>query len=304
MKNIKVERAVYAAWDYELELDHLNEMSDKGWQLIHGGCFHTKYERDDSVVYRYQLDHNMKIENRMRYIDTFREQGWEYINSTFNGWHYFRKPYDPAKPKEEYEIYSDRPSKQEMAGRLSRLLAVLAVVVGLLFAGSVASFILEPSMAMIGIMVEMLAALILAGTGAVKMRSIGRGEIPARKFPVTALVTVAVIGLVWFMVFASAGHRTMAHWSEQNDGQAELPLEMTLPDWVDISVQLHDAQKMTVTVFGDNGFERTYDAERADDLRADVALVKRIDNLFLMPGKYTVQAKWDSAMAAISIEVD
>ena len=246
----------------------------------------------------------MKIENRMRYIDIFREQGWEYINSTFNGWHYFRKVYDPAMPAEEYEIYSDRPSKQEMAGRLSKLLAVLAVIVGLIFAASVASFIMEPGMAMIGIMVEMLAALILTGTGAVRMRSVGGGEVPTRKFPVSALVTVALVGLVWFMVFASAEHRSMANWSHQTDGQAELPFEMTLPDWVDVSVLLHDAQKMTVTVSGDNGFERTYDVERASDHEPDTALVRRIENLFLMPGNYTVQAQWEEVEAAVMIEVD
>ena len=304
MKNIRTERAVYAAWDYELEIAHLNEMSEKGWQLIHGGCFHTKYERDEGVVYRYQLDHNMKIENRMRYIDTYREQGWEYINSTFNGWHYFRKVYDPAKPAEEYEIYSDRPSKQEMAGRLSRLLAVLAVIVGLMFAASVASFIMEPGMAMIGIIVEMLAAMILTGTGAVRMRSVGRGEAPARKFPVAAMVTVVMIGLVWFMVFASAEHRSMASWSHQTDGCAEIAFEMKLPDWVDISVQLHDAQEMTVMVLGDNGFERAYDAERTDELEEDQALVKRVENLFLLPGKYTVEAAWDSADVAVTMEID
>ena len=304
MKNIKVERAVYAAWDYELELQHLNQMSEQGWQLIRGGCFHTKYERDEGVVYRYQLDHNMKIENRMRYVETFREQGWEYINSTFNGWHYFRKVYDPELPAEEYEIYSDCPSKQEMASRVGRLLAVLAGIVGLMFAASVAFFIREPGMAMIGIMVEMLTALLLTGIGAVRMSSVGRGEAPARKFPVAAMVTVVMIGLVWFMVFASAEHRSMASWSHQTDGCAEIAFEMKLPDWVDISVQLHDAQEMTVMVLGDNGFERAYDAERTDELEEDQALVKRVENLFLLPGKYTVEAAWDSADVAVTMEID
>ncbi|MBQ9950964.1 MAG: DUF2812 domain-containing protein [Clostridia bacterium] len=303
-KNIKVERAVYAAWDYELELKHLNEMSEQGWQLIQGGCFHTKYEWDDSVVYRYQLDHNMKIENRLRYVDTYREQGWEYINSTFNGWHYFRKVYDPAKSAEEYEIYSDRPSKEEMAGRLGRLLAVLSIVVGLLFAASLVSFILEPSMAMIGIIAEMLAALILAGTGTVRMRSVGRGERSARKFPVAAMAAVVAIGLMWFMVFASAEHRSMANWSHQTDGAAVLPFEMTLPDWVDVSVILHDAQKMAVTISDDNGFEKVYETVRNADLNPDTALVWQVENLFLMPGDYTVQAQWDETDVAVSIEID
>jgi len=150
----------------------------------------------------------------------------------------------------------------------------------------------------------MLAALILTGTGAVRMRSVGRGEAPARKFPVAAMVTVVMIGLVWFMVFASAEHRSMASWSHQTDGCAEIAFEMKLPDWVDISVQLHDAQEMTVMVLGDNGFERAYDAERTDELEEDQALVKRVENLFLLPGKYTVEAAWDSADVAVTMEID
>ena len=183
MTNIKVERSVYAAWDYELELKHLNEMSEKGWQVIRGGCFHTKYERDDSMVYRYQLDHNMKIDNRMRYIDTFREQGWEYINSTFNGWHYFRKVYDPKKPAEEYEIYSDRPSKAEMAGRLSKVMLGLSVVMAVLLTALVFAMIDHPMMASLGIILEVAAGLALTATGHLRMRAVGGGKRPENRFP-------------------------------------------------------------------------------------------------------------------------
>lgn len=303
MKKMKIERAVYAAWDYELELEHLNEMSEKGWQLIQGGCFHTKYEWDDSVVYRYQLDHNMKIENRMRYVETYREQGWEYINSTFNGWHYFRKVYDPKKPAEEYEIYSDRPSREEMAGRLSKLMLILAIVIALLFAGSLAALISDPEMAMIGIVVEMLAVLILTGVGCMRMHSVGRGERSAKKFPITALVTVAVIGLVWFMVFAAAETQGWARWGQADDGYAEYPFEIILPDWVNISVQCYDSQEMTVAITGDNGFERVYEVNR-DGLKDDAALVKHIGNLFLTPGNYVVRAECASAATELLIEIE
>ena len=297
MKKIKVERAVYAAWDYELELAHLNEMSEKGWQLIRGGCFHTKYERDDSVVYRYQLDHNMKIENRLRYIDTFREQGWEYINSTFNGWHYFRKVYDPAMPAEEYEIYSDRPSKQEMAGRLSKLLTVLAVIVGLMFAASAASFIMEPGMAMIGIMVEMLAALILTGTGAVRMCSVGGGKVPARKFPVAALVTVALAGLVWFTVFA--GNQPVMYTSCQAT-DAQMTLEMRLPDWIHISAACENAQSLTVEF---SSSQKALVKSYATAMDKPCALESGRHMLFLLPGEYTLSAQCDQE-TMISLQID
>lgn len=297
MKNIKVERAVYAAWDYELELKHLNEMSEQGWQLIQGGCFYTKYERREGVVYRYQLDHNMKIENRMRYIDTFREQGWEYINSTFNGWHYFRKPYDPGKPDEEYEIYSDRPSKQEMAGRLGRLLTVLAVVIGILFAGSVAAFISETRMASIGIIVEMLAALILTGSGAVRMRSVGRGERPEKKFPVAALVAVALVGLVWFTVFAA--QRYVVN-SANDSGAAEVGFEMKLPDWVGISVECESAVWMETSIENAEGEIVFRDSAAAGEVATEMM---RRWNVFLMPGDYIASVQCGQE-TFVSLQVD
>ena len=44
------------------------------------------------------------------------EQGWEYIRTTFNGWSYFRKPWDPSLPEEQYEIFTDQASLREMTG--------------------------------------------------------------------------------------------------------------------------------------------------------------------------------------------
>ena len=95
----------YSAWNYELEIEDLNKMSEQGWQLIRGGgLFSNKFKKNPDIQYRYQLDFQPSIEDKGRYIETFREQGWEYVNSTFNGWHYFRKLYDATKPEEEYEI--------------------------------------------------------------------------------------------------------------------------------------------------------------------------------------------------------
>lgn len=299
MKNIKVERAVYAAWDYELELEHLNRMSEQGWQLIHGGCFRTKYERNEGVVYRYQLDHNMNIENRMRYIDTFREQGWEYINSTFNGWHYFRKPYDPAKSEEEYEIYSDRPSKEEMAGRLSKLLAVLAIVVAVLFAGSLAALIRDIEMAPIGIVVEMAAALVLTGMGCLRMRSVGRGEHSEKKFPIAALIAVAAAGLVWFMVFAA---QDIAINTENDSGEVEAVFavfEMKIPDWIELSAECDTALTMNVEIKKADG-EAVFTETAYGEAAGQMEFERRV---FLMPGSYIASVQCDQ-QTPIELEID
>ena len=111
---------MYSAWNYGKEIEDLNEASEQGWQLVKGGCFHSRFEKNPDIQYRYQIDFG-KIENMGLYIETFREQGWEYINSTFNGWHYFRKIYDPSLPEEAYEIFTDRESLHEMNSRWARL---------------------------------------------------------------------------------------------------------------------------------------------------------------------------------------
>ena len=100
-KEYKTSYRAYAAWNYQKEIEDLNAASDQGWQLVKGGCFHSRFVKNPNLRYRYQLDYR-KIEDLGRYIETFREQGWEYINSTFIGWHYFRKLYDPSAPEEEY----------------------------------------------------------------------------------------------------------------------------------------------------------------------------------------------------------
>ena len=91
MKSTKCVFGVYSAWDYAREIEDLNKMSGKGWQLVKGGLLVNKYKKNDNVQYRYQLDYNTHIDDMGRYIETFREQGWEYVNSTIKGWHYFRK---------------------------------------------------------------------------------------------------------------------------------------------------------------------------------------------------------------------
>lgn len=116
----KTTHKLFSAWEYRSEIEYLNSLSEKGWQLIKGGSFSQKFKKNDNIRYRYQLDFPGEIEDLGRYIETFREQGWEYVNGTANGWHYFRKPYDPSLPEEEYEILTDRSSVDEMAARLRK----------------------------------------------------------------------------------------------------------------------------------------------------------------------------------------
>ena len=106
--NTKISCRTYMAWDYDKEEEHLDEMSEKGWQLKKGGCFFSVYTRQPGVVYRNRIDYNPDAvnspEEKRRYLELFEEQGWEYVGNTYNGWIYFKKKYVPGTPEEEYEI--------------------------------------------------------------------------------------------------------------------------------------------------------------------------------------------------------
>lgn len=139
----KTSYKTYTAWNYQKELEDLNSASAQGWQLVHVGCFRRKFVKKPDLRYVYQLDYQ-KVEDMGRYIETFREQGWEYVNSTLNGWHYFRKLYDPALPEDAYEIFTDKESLQEMNGRWARFALILSGIIGLFFILSVVRLSLEP----------------------------------------------------------------------------------------------------------------------------------------------------------------
>ncbi len=121
------------AWEYRLEEKWLNEMAASGWQLVKGGCFSQKFVKDDAARYCVRLDYKKMPtgEEAERYKEMFEEQGWEYVNSTFNGWHYFRKKIKEGEPEGAYEIYTDRESVREMTGRWKHLALGAAAVFGI-----------------------------------------------------------------------------------------------------------------------------------------------------------------------------
>lgn len=122
----------YAAWNYDKEEADLDKYSKNGWQLIKGGCFHSVFEKDDSICFRNRIDFNPKILNdkneKERYINSFEEMGWEFVNVTFNGWCYFKKIYIETSSESDYEIYTDKATYVEMLKRWMKLgVAVITI---------------------------------------------------------------------------------------------------------------------------------------------------------------------------------
>ena len=186
---------MYSAWNYGKEIEDLNKASEQGWQLVKGGSFHSRFEKNPDLQYRYQIDFG-KIENMGLYIETFREQGWEYINSTFNGWHYFRKIYDPSLPEEAYEIFTDRESLHEMNSRWARLALIVGGVIGLFAIYNLIQMIRMPELPRLALLLTFAVESAVLIRGGLIMHDPDSGRIHRRDGALLAVFfAVVVIGL-------------------------------------------------------------------------------------------------------------
>ena len=102
----------------EEQLRALDQASAEGWQLVKVGSFRIHYKKDPNVRYRYQMDYR-NVDDLDRYLELFREQGWEQVCAVGSG-RYFRKRWDPSLPEEAYEIFTDPESRQQFRSRLSK----------------------------------------------------------------------------------------------------------------------------------------------------------------------------------------
>lgn len=219
----------YFAWDYKQELEELDRLSGQGWQLVKGGCFHSRFVKNEEQRYRYQLDYRPGIDDMGRYLETFREQGWEYVNSTYNGWRYFRKVYDPELPQEEYEIFTDRSSLGEMTRRLLTLTRVLMAVTLLMAAVEGVLLVMKPrlpQMIMTGTL--LLEGLVIAwGAGLMDSQEEPKGKLKSG-YAVWVFLLVLVLGFgssiylmeqryssgVMYLGGFGDGSATVEHWGE------------------------------------------------------------------------------------------
>lgn len=195
---------VFAAWDYEFEEQEYNRMSEQGWQLVNGGSFSQKYEFDDSVIYRYQLDYNNGITDMDRYDETFRDAGWERVNSTGNGWHVFRKAYDPNLPDEAYEIYTDEQSRTEMLTRWRNLCYIIFGVL-LLNVGNSLRILSTDDASMIGVALLITYALLFGMliVGVFNINRMINGRKNTRPFPMGLFMALLLLMLATIIVSAS-----------------------------------------------------------------------------------------------------
>lgn len=194
---------MYAPWEYTKEEEDLNKASQEGLQLVYGGGFHSRFQKDTSRRYIYQLDYNPKIQDPLRYREAFEEQGWEFINSTYNGWHYFRKEYRENMPENESKIYTDDESLNEMQNRWIKLLTVLGMVyvimcilyLGMGIAGKTSIIFLE------GIIFLLFSVSFFLGIRSSKMQRSGRKTKMVISLKLVFAVAIFLIIYIFFRGF-------------------------------------------------------------------------------------------------------
>ncbi len=259
---------VYAAWDYQREVEDLNRASEQGWQLVKGGCFHSRFVKNEALRYRYQLDYR-KVDEMGRYIETFREQGWEYVNSTFNGWHYFRKLYDPSLPEEAYEIFTDRESLREMKGRWERLALTIGALVGLCALIAAVQMVRKPNMPHLCSLVTygIESPMLLRGAAVMRRRDDGESRRGSGAF-FSALLLLIAAGLAGNLVLSEL----RPHCStEQRADSIDAPIvdnrwmsfDVRYSDWYYIDLELESDKPLTFAVVDESG-ETVYTATGVD----------------------------------------
>lgn len=260
MKGYKRFIGLYSAWDYTREIEVLNKRSDNGWQLIKGGLFSSLFKKNDDIRYRYQVDFNTKIEDMGRYIETFHEQGWEYVNSTWNGWHFFRKIYDPSVSPEEYEIYNDSESLKEMQNKWQRLGIGLSVTLVLMIILEVIMCIRTrcPRLPNLILIAGLTIEAIVLGRGIYIMRNTQRADGHKRGWNgmpafITSLFAMLVVVTVLIFIRGGMSYSTK---SEKKDAiSADLAkaenwaeLKLSYPDFYALSVEGKVSAPVTISV--------------------------------------------------------
>ena len=237
---------MYSAWNYMQEVEDLNKMSEEGWQLVRGGCFVSKFVKNPDIRYRYQLDYQ-KIDDMARYIEIFREQGWEYVNSTFNGWHYLKKLYDPALPEEEYEIFTDRESLREMTGRWTRFATILGLLFGLLAIIEAVRVFMAPNLPrliqLFTLMIE--SGLLLRGT------FIMRRTQPGQKLRHDSLILAIFFACIMVGAISNIVLDDMRPNLNTQQQADEVPEPIVNNRWVDFDVKYPDNYYLDIVIKAD-----------------------------------------------------
>lgn len=290
MKTNKTTIRSYAAWNFDREIADLNKESEAGWQLTKGACFHSRFRYDPSVVYRYALDYNTDIDDPMQYREIFREQGWEYISSTFNGWHYFRKAYDPFLPEEAYTIYTDRTSDGEMKKRWTRLAYATGTAMALVFLAGLAFCIWRPELSLFFHTLCFLAMSLAFFLGGRKIKQASQKGSTAKRRGMSFIIVLFAM-LIVGLVFSTAKLRLQTTTTYAASGPAEpwiIPVDVKLPDIYHLSISVDAPAVNEVALLDEQGTVlRSVSGKDIDETC----------RFFLLPGSYSIRTTYQDSAA-------
>ena len=300
MKEYKRFLGVYSAWDYTREVEDLNKRSEQGWQLIKGGLFSNLFKMNKDIRYRYQLDFNPKIEDMGRCIEIFHEQGWEYVNSTWNGWHYFRKIYDPALDGEEFEIYNDSESLQEMQNKWKRIAVIGSVVLWLMILLEGLVMLRSYTLPIAIITLTLLIEAIVITRGAYVMRNPQRADGHKRSWNGMPLfLTVLILGVASSLVLIHLRNTTGIN----TQSQSYAPISSTVKEgvsvnWSDVKLNYPDfysfevegtaTSPITLSLVNRDTGNIEYQIRLDQSKAKEGKKFRERKYLFLKPGKYSI----------------
>ena len=96
----KIIHRTFFIWNFEKEINWLNEMSRQGWQLCRAGFFVYEFEQGEPGEYQYQLQLLRKTDPD--YLACLEDTGIQVVGRCLN-WIYLKKKSD-GQP---FEIFSD-----------------------------------------------------------------------------------------------------------------------------------------------------------------------------------------------------
>ena len=289
----------YFAWNYEKEIEDLNRASENGWQLVHGGCFSSRFVKNPDIRYRYQIDFR-RLEDMGRYIETFREQGWEYINSTFNGWHYFRKLYDPSLPEEEYEIFTDRESVMEMNGRWARIALTIGIILIVMALICAVRMFLRPKLPTLA---QLLTLLFEGGVlirGAIIMRDPDNKKSRMKSSMFGAFLSVIVIGCAAMLILSEMRPHFQ---TSQRASSVDAPIVDNR--WNDFTVRYPDNYYLDLAIEADMPLTFAIVNETGEPVYSvtETKFDEKGIRVRLAPGKYQLSMSVESGFE-IEVEMD
>ena len=217
----------------------------------------------------------------------------EYLNSTFNGWHYFRKAYDPSLPEEEYQIYTDTASGKEMADRWRRIASILGaaeLVLGIVLLGinffrpAIGSILLALSSVLLGLLLTF------------STRWINQSN--QRRVPGWMLIPIFILFIIALIFggFRMSGFRAQtAYIVPEEDSAWQYQFDMKLPDVYTLDVSVDAPENVRIVIVKESPGEES--SVWAYDMlpryyTVEGTQIEQTVRMFLTPGTYSIYTQY------------